>query len=67
MIASGIGKTLYDDSATVEYRRTGQNVSPSGKTGFSLFIYRIKNFYLMDIFQKRENKYNDIKIYILIV
>ena len=63
MIASGIGKTLYDDSATVKYRRTGQNVSPSGKTGFSLFIYRIKKFLLNGYFpkvRKQIQRYKDL-------
>ncbi len=75
MIASGIGKTLYDNEATVEYRRTGQNVSPSGKVGISLLIYRIRKFLFGGYFPKvrqqierykelykcRLNK-NDIKI-----
>ena len=44
MIASGMGKVIYDNEATVEYRRTGANVSPSGKSAIGLQIYRIKKF-----------------------
>lgn len=44
MIAAGLGKVIYDDEATVEYRRTGSNVSPSGKAGIKLQIYRVKKF-----------------------
>ena len=61
MIAAGLGKVLYDNEATVEYRRTGNNVSPSGKGGIQLQIYRIKKFLLGKYFKNiREqiNKYN---------
>lgn len=61
MISAGIGKVLYDNDATVEYRRTGSNVSPSGKTNIQLQIYRIKKFLLGKYFKNiREqiNKYN---------
>ena len=44
MISAGFGKVIYDNEATVEYRRTGSNVSPSGKAGIKLQIYRIKKF-----------------------
>ena len=52
MIASGIGKVLYESEPQVEYRRTGKNVSPSGKKLIYLFIYRIKNFLLKNYFIK---------------
>lgn len=44
MIASGFGNIIYDSRATNEYRRTGNNVSPSGKSFFPLLVFRIKHF-----------------------
>lgn len=61
MISEGIGKTIYDNDATLEYRRTGNNVSPSGKGCIKLQIYRIKKFLLGRYFKnirKQINKYN---------
>lgn len=63
MISSGLGKTIYDNSSTVEYRRTGKNVSPSGKKGISLFIYRIKKFLVTGYFsrvKKQIQRYKEI-------
>lgn len=61
MIAAGLGKVIYDSEPTVEYRRTGSNVSPSGKAGISLQIYRIKKFVMGKYFKnirKQINKYS---------
>ena len=44
MIAAGLGKVIYDETPTIEYRRTGSNVSPSGKGAIELQLYRIKKF-----------------------
>lgn len=63
MISEGIGKTIYDSEATLEYRRTGNNVSPSGKEGIQLQLYRIKKFLLGKYFKnirKQINKYNKL-------
>ena len=66
MISAGLGKVIYDDTATVEYRRTGSNVSPSGKAGINLQIYRIKKFVFGKYFKnirlqinKFQNLYNN--------
>ena len=61
MIAAGLGKVLYDDFAMVEYRRTGSNVSPSGKAGLSLQIYRIKKFLLGGYFKNVREQTNTFK------
>lgn len=61
MIAAGLGKVIYDNEPTVDYRRTGSNVSPSGKAGISLQIYRIKKFVMGKYFKnirKQINKYS---------
>ena len=66
IIAAGLGKVLYDSESTVEYRRTGNNVSPSGKGKLELQIYRIKKFLLGKYFKnirkqiyKFKNKFSD--------
>lgn len=62
MIAAGMGKVLYDNEATVEYRRTGSNVSPSGKGKLELQIYRVKKFLLGKYFNNIREQTNKFKI-----
>lgn len=62
MIASGLGKVIYDNEPTVEYRRTGSNVSPSGKAGISLQIYRIKKFVMGKYFKNIRKQINKYKV-----
>lgn len=62
MIAGGIGKVIYDEEPTVEYRRTGNNVSPSGKAGIKLQIYRIKKFIFGKYFKNIREQINKYKI-----
>lgn len=62
MIAAGLGKVIYDNEPTVEYRRTGSNVSPSGKAGVSLQIYRIKKFVMGKYFKNIRKQINKYKV-----
>lgn len=66
MLASGIGKLVYDEKSYLKYRRTGNNTSPTGSGRIRLFIYRIKKFLLGDYLKKLKkqtiefyNKYNE--------
>lgn len=63
MIAAGLGKVLYDSEPTVEYRRTGSNVSPSGKGKLELQIYRIKKFLLGRYFKTIRKQIDKFKIH----
>jgi glycosyltransferase involved in cell wall biosynthesis len=45
MVALAIGELTYDDFFALDYRRTGNNVSPSGASGLDLFAKRIKMFF----------------------
>lgn len=65
MISAGIGKVIYDEEATVEYRRTGNNVSPSGKVGIQLQIYRIKKFLFGKYFKNIREQINKYKVQFL--
>lgn len=48
MIASGIGKTIYDSNPSLEYRRTGGNASPRENGKIRLLVYRLKKFIFGD-------------------
>lgn len=45
LVASAIGDLTYDDYASLEYRRTGSNVSPTGSNRIKLLKYRIDTFF----------------------
>ena len=45
LVATALGRLVFDDFACLDYRRTGSNVSPSGSGGLSLLSYRIKTFF----------------------
>lgn len=62
MIANGLGKVIYDDEATVEYRRTGNNVSPNGKGKLQLQIYRIRKFLLGKYFKNIRKQINKFSV-----
>lgn len=44
MIGAALGKVCFDDAATLEYRRTGNNVSFGEKNPISLLIHKMKLF-----------------------
>lgn len=44
LVALAIGELTYDDFASLEYRRTGSNASPTGSSGLKLLRYRVKTF-----------------------
>lgn len=44
LVALATGELAYDDFASLEYRRTGSNASPTGTSGLKLLRYRIKTF-----------------------
>ncbi len=62
MISAGFGKVIYDEEATVEYRRTGSNVSPSGKGNIELQLYRIKKFVFGKYFKNIRKQINKYKL-----
>ena len=45
LIACALGELTFDDFASLEYRRTGSNASPSGTGGLSLLRYRLRTFF----------------------
>lgn len=45
LVASALGELTYDDFASLEYRRTGSNASPTGSGGMRLLRYRIRTFF----------------------
>ncbi len=51
LICAGMGQVIYDDRATVKYRRTGSNVSPGGMDFVKHQIWRIKKFVLGGYFK----------------
>lgn len=44
LVACALGELTYDDFASLDYRRTGSNASPTGTDGVSLLRYRVKTF-----------------------
>lgn len=44
LVASAIGDLTFDDFASLDYRRTGSNVSATGTGGMSLLRYRARKF-----------------------
>ena len=48
LVACALGELTYDDFVSLDYRRTGSNVSPTGTGGLSLLRYRVKTFFEND-------------------
>ena len=48
MIATGLGEVIYDSEPSIEYRRTGNNVTPGGRGILKLQLFRIKKFLFGD-------------------
>lgn len=48
LVACALGELTYDDYASLDYRRTGSNVSPTGTGGLSLLRYRLRTFFQND-------------------
>jgi glycosyltransferase involved in cell wall biosynthesis len=44
LVASALGEVVFDERPSIDYRRTGENVSPSGTKRLALLRYRIKNY-----------------------
>lgn len=44
LLASALGEVLFDDAACIDYRRTGDNVSPSGTNALGLLRFRVRSF-----------------------
>lgn len=51
MICQGMGKVIYDSRPTVNYRRTGNNVSAGGMSFIKFQIWRIKKFFIGGYFK----------------
>lgn len=45
LVATSLGGLTYDDFASLEYRRTSSNASPTGSGGLSLLRYRLRTFF----------------------
>lgn len=44
LIAAGLGELIFDDYASLDYRRTGSTVSPTGGSLLVLLRYRVEKF-----------------------
>ena len=44
LVATSLGSLYFDDFASLDYRRIGNNVSPTGSAGLSLLRYRVRSF-----------------------
>ena len=51
MVCQGMGKVIYDNRPTVNYRRTGNNVSAGGMSFVKFQIWRIKKFFIGGYFK----------------
>lgn len=45
LVATGLGELTFDDFPSLEYRRTGGTISPTGSSGIPLLIFRIRTFF----------------------
>lgn len=45
LVALALGELTFDSEATLDYRRTGSNASPTGSGGLTLLRYRLKTFF----------------------
>ncbi len=67
LVCQGLGKVIYDERATVKYRRHGNNVSAGGMSFFKFQVWRFKKFFVNDYFsmvrkmlREYEGYYKDI-------
>lgn len=44
LIAAGLGELMFDDFISLDYRRTGGTVSPTGASPVTLLLYRVRKF-----------------------
>lgn len=44
LLACALGEVYFDDAACIDYRRTGENVSPSGMDPLRLLLFRARSF-----------------------
>lgn len=52
LVACALGELVYDDFPSLDYRRTGSNVSPTGTKGLALLRYRLRTFFANKELQK---------------
>ena len=45
LVAAGIGELTFDDFTSLEYRRAGGTISPTGSSGLPLLLFRIRTFF----------------------
>lgn len=50
LVCQGLGEVIYDERATVKYRRHNRNVSAGGMVFFKFQIWRFKKFFLGNYF-----------------
>ena len=61
MIATSLGIIIYDSEPSLEYRRTGNNVTPGGKGFLKLQLFRIKKFLFGDYFKNVKKQIKKFK------
>ncbi len=62
LVCQGLGKVIYDERATVKYRRHGNNVSAGGMKFFEFQVWRFKKFFVnnhFDMIRKMLREYGD--------
>ena len=63
ILCQGLGKVIYDNRPTVNYRRTGHNVSPGGMSFIKFQIWRFKKFFINDYFSNCRKMLREFEYY----
>ncbi len=63
IVCQGLGKVIYDNRPTVNYRRTGHNVSPGGMSFIKFQIWRFKKFFVNDYFSNIRKMLREFEYY----
>lgn len=45
LVAAGLGEISFDNFASLDYRRLSSSVSPTGSSGLSLLMFRVRTFF----------------------
>lgn len=63
MLCAGLGKVIYDERATVKYRRHDYNVSNAGDSFLKQQIWRFKKFFVNNYFATIHEQIKEYKSY----
>ena len=63
IVCQAFGKVLYDNRPSVNYRRTGHNVSPGGMSFLKFQIWRFKKFFVNDYFSNVRKMLREFEYY----